>query len=188
MRINVFEGARRIAKLMALVAVFVYVGYAYMSSPYVPVHYLVKWPGDVPMRVERCTPDSVTEYRGSVSLKNGKEVSLDLCFEKQTSNNGQKVVFYKFDTATGKYWGNESYNTEVVKYIEAVTQSFVIPLEDEESIEARWWSKRWHGIWEATLYLIGWLAFLWAFTWTVGWIVRGFMDIPKGRDRRIPAA
>jgi len=33
-------------------------------------------------------------------------------------------------------------------------------------------------------WLISGLLFLWAFTWVTGWIVRGFMDIPKGRDHR----
>jgi hypothetical protein len=28
------------------------------------------------------------------------------------------------------------------------------------------------------------LAVLWALTWTVGWIVRGFLGIPHGQDRK----
>lgn len=37
---------------------------------------------------------------------------------------------------------------------------------------------------EGALYATGGLVFLWVFSWAVGWIVRGFMGIPKGHDRR----
>jgi hypothetical protein len=30
-----------------------------------------------------------------------------------------------------------------------------------------------------------WLVTLGAFTWTVGWIVRGFMGIPRGQDETV---
>jgi len=32
--------------------------------------------------------------------------------------------------------------------------------------------------------LAGGLIFVWAFTWGVGWIVRGFMGIPRGSDQK----
>lgn len=35
---------------------------------------------------------------------------------------------------------------------------------------------------------LGGLAFIWVFTWGVGWIVRGFMGIPRGQDKKPPAA
>lgn len=28
------------------------------------------------------------------------------------------------------------------------------------------------------------LASLWAFTWIIGWIMRGFMGVPRGKDRK----
>lgn len=28
------------------------------------------------------------------------------------------------------------------------------------------------------------LAFLWALTWALGWIVRGFLGIPQGQDQK----
>ncbi len=29
-----------------------------------------------------------------------------------------------------------------------------------------------------------WLAFLYGFSWTVGWILRGFLGIPRGQDHK----
>jgi hypothetical protein len=36
-------------------------------------------------------------------------------------------------------------------------------------------------------FLVGGLAFIWAFTWVVGWIARGFMSIPLGQDSKLVA-
>ncbi|TFH11899.1 MAG: hypothetical protein E4H07_04000 [Nitrosomonadales bacterium] len=33
-------------------------------------------------------------------------------------------------------------------------------------------------------YVIGGSLFILAFTWTIGWIVRGFNGIPKGQDKK----
>ncbi len=48
--------------------------------------------------------------------------------------------------------------------------------------EAAHYSLAYYG--EGALYALGGLIFLWGFSWAVGWIVRGFMGIPKGHDRR----
>lgn len=40
---------------------------------------------------------------------------------------------------------------------------------------------------QGALIAIGGLVFLWGFSWAVGWIVRGFMGIPRGHDRRSDA-
>lgn len=36
----------------------------------------------------------------------------------------------------------------------------------------------------AFLWCLASLGFLWGFTWTAGWVARGFMGIPRGRDSR----
>ena len=37
---------------------------------------------------------------------------------------------------------------------------------------------------EAYLMVIGFLLFIWGFTWATGFIVRGFMGIPRGQDKK----
>lgn len=248
---NVFEGARRIAKLVALIGVLVYGIAVFTNSPYVPVWYAVNWPGETPVLLKelRCA-DSVTESRDGVPTRSGKEISLTMCFVKQVASDGSKLVFYEKmpleefkieeqreltieqkralanakvrlglqeKSSTGsssaidlsripteellamrrrlaeletkakgknRYWGNESYSPEVSEYTKRTINAFVIPPTDEDWIERQWWSKRLKGIWEATLGLLGGLAFLWGLSWAVGWIVRGFMGIPRGHDRR----
>lgn len=205
MAINMFEGARRIAKLVAGVGVLWYCGYVLMESPHVTIWYSVGWPGDAPILVkERTCPESKMDYRSYVPTSSGKKVSLDFCFIKQIASDGSKVVFYKRDDTVPdlsklsteelkarakskeerRYWGNSDYSTEVTDYTNRTINAFVIPKADEAWIESQWWSARWMDIRDATLGLLGGLATLWAFTWATGWIVRGFMGIPRGQDRR----
>ena len=48
----------------------------------------------------------------------------------------------------------------------------------------QWWSEKWENIWEGALTLIGGLTVLWVLSWFIGWIVRGFLGIPMGQDRK----
>ena len=40
-------------------------------------------------------------------------------------------------------------------------------------------------LWERAQNLAIWLLVVGAFTWTTGWIVRGFMGIPRGQDQKV---
>jgi len=63
-------------------------------------------------------------------------------------------------------------------------ESFKIPEADESYITRLEWIQT---LKQAGQYLLGLMASLagfWAFTWAVGWIVRGFMGIPRGSDQK----
>lgn len=104
-------------------------------QPYVPISYSIAWPGAKPV-LGPCGSDAQTEYRGDVRTSSGKEVSLILCFERQLASNGQKLIFYKYDVASKKALGNESYSSEVKEYTKRTINAFVIPKADEAKIES----------------------------------------------------
>ena len=68
-------------------------------------------------------------------------------------------------------------------YTKNVAGSFKLSKSDEDWIDGKVWSARWKGIKEGSLWIIGGVAFLYIFSWCVGWIVRGFAGIPVGQDR-----
>jgi hypothetical protein len=82
-------------------------------------------------------------------------------------------------------WDNR-YSSQVTEYMERVRRSFALPEVDEAWIDEKWWLVRKTELKTAASYSVAGLASLWGFTWAVGWIVRGFMGIPKGSDRRLP--
>jgi hypothetical protein len=61
----------------------------------------------------------------------------------------------------------------------------VLPKADEEWADTEWWSERLKSMQQGLLFLAGGWVFLWTLTWVIGWIVRGFLGIPMGQDRRV---
>lgn len=192
MRINIFEGARRITRLLMLITVVVYIGSIVVAlvNARVQVTYLVTLPHLAPAAVSRCEQDDPTETRWSVPTKTAGEVSVLFCFAR-LDFGGRRLVAYKSDESTRQAWGDEPYSSEVRDYMQHTASSFTIPIADEKRIKEMWWPERFtqmkravvDGVVPAALVLI----FVWAFSWAIGWIVRGFVGIPRGQDFRSSA-
>ena len=149
MKINIFEGARRIVKLIMLLSVFwyvVYVGIVVMGFPYVNISYLIKSPGHMPNRLEAdCESDNLRRHKYGVPLKNGNNVLLILCFETKSikDSNGEMhddVVDFQIDQTTGRTWFNDKSSPDVSAYTERTINTFVIPAADEKWVESKRWS------------------------------------------------
>lgn len=156
-----FEGARRIAKL---IAVFIVAGFAiaifadssrqvYLKNPY-----LISEAGGAPVLGIDCMEGAKSESVEITSRK-GVRVHVSLCLLYAAS---QRATFDDL--------------------------FFKIPEADEEMINSLWWSQT---LKNASLYLLGMIASLvglWAFTWTVGWIVRGFVGGERSGEGKIDDA
>ena len=55
----------------------------------------------------------------------------------------------------------------------------------EEAKDGQWLPQLLKDLGQKVLGTISGLLFLWAFTWVIGWVVRGFMGIPKGQDKKL---
>lgn len=267
MAINVFEGARRITKLLAALWVGGWVIAAFSISPSVDVTYKVATPGAAPIRItEECPPDSTTDHVYDKVTRRGTKTVVTLCFPKVTANmKPQANPFDQFDAVDAKKDANpfDQFDNaqqapqdemkagkiqetgkpkprfsvaEALEEIKAeemkagkVTESlvtfkikapdgsiltvkapdgateeqaiefaastwkpqlplkdaFVLPQSDEKWIDGQWWTLFMKEIGLGALGAVSGLLFLLAFTLTVGWIVRGFMGIPRGRDHRV---
>lgn len=195
MATNSFEGARRIAKLVAALWILGWIVAAFTSSSSVwGVTYQIAGPGAVPIRVESgCdTADDASESLSRTTSK-GTYVALTLCFKHSVFDDGRKLIPYLLDKGTYddileskivKVRGNEKYSTDVLNYTRSVASSFKLSKSDEEWIDAQGWSVRLKEFGWGALWVIGGLVFIWGFSLAVGWIVRGFRGIPQGQDRR----
>ncbi len=54
----------------------------------------------------------------------------------------------------------------------------------KEARDGQWLLQLLKDLGQKVLGVISGLLFLWAFTWVIGWIVRGFMGIPRGQDKK----
>jgi hypothetical protein len=179
MAINVFEGARRLMAVALVLILIVGMAAVYNSSPYLSRYYLVNFAGS-PTAVDSCPAGSDLEYTSA--QVDGNSVSIELCFPGFVTEEGRSVIGY-VDSA-GQVLGNDRYSPAVDAYVENKKDGFTIPPAHvghlRELLSAARQKER--------LLIIGvTLAAMFAF-WLAcvifGWIVRGFLGIPSGADRK----
>jgi hypothetical protein len=185
-RINVFEGARRVALLLAALWVIGVVVIGYADEPRVHLSYLVLSPHGTPKSnfdgTTSCSADDRQEYK---SLRTAKGTSLwvTICFKSLQFPKGEMLVPYK-ENRDGTMWGAGKYSREVSSYTESYASEFRLPAVDEGWADGRYWPERWEQAKISGAWLVGGVFALWLFTAVAGWIVRGFAGIPMGMDRR----
>jgi hypothetical protein len=66
-----------------------------------------------------------------------------------------------------------------------VHSAFKIRKEDEARLNAKWWETWRSAYGQGLAAMLGGLIALWIFTLAMGWIVRGFLGIPRGMDSKM---
>ena len=183
MKVNVFEGFRRISWFLQFAIVGGAALYGVLSDPYVRVTFATTGPEKPFLLTEGpCAYPSRSEYL-TVPMSS-REASITLCFEAITLKSGTKLIPYSSGNPP-KYFGSEyPYGAEIDDYVKARAAQFAVSPDDEAKIESQFRAKQW-GQWKDAALTAGggWLA-LYLFTALMGWIVRGFMGIPGGKDSR----
>lgn len=191
MRINFFEGARRIALLTAAlwsIGVVAYNVSEWERDTRVKLVFAVRSP-DLP--ATRTTPSSTyldcefsdAEESRELVTPSGTPLTAWLCFKASRFKNGEMLVPYK-DNRDGTWLGARRWSSDVKAYTKEVAGSFRLSKDDQEWADTQLWPTRWRKLGEVTSLLLGGLLAIWAFTAIVGWIVRGFIGIPRGKDFR----
>lgn len=114
MRVNLFEGFRRIFWLLLIAWLATVAWITYESSPYVSMTFSVYGPGSIPTRYySPCGPNDATDYRRMFSTL-GKSVGVNFCFLAHKANDGRMLVPVKVD---GDMWMmNDKFSAEVSNY------------------------------------------------------------------------
>lgn len=190
-RVNVFEGARRIALLLAALVTVCTILIATQYSPYVVANFDVTGPQRPPSRTDEECDGASRSKLISTEASTGESISATLCFRVMSfpSADGgppNLLVPYKLDS-DGMMWGNTPYSAVVEAYVESTALNFRLSREDEvwlRNEERRLTLENWKDV--GIGLLIG-LGIYWALILAIGWIVRGFMGIPMGQDKRVRA-
>lgn len=260
MKLNVFEGARRIGLAFGGIWVIGCLAYAVFATPYASVTYALEWPGEAATKVESCAKEDATES-AAVKTSKGDSVGVMLCLTAHKATDGRllvpfsvrysesnspptatlkevegnpfagdknSIVWDRGTTAgrdlsaelfggwpsktapvpapkaplrtadkssearpwdkdiivTPEYIMNERYSSEVIKYGREVAAHFSLSPDGMKDAEQAVWDARIKQWKDALQFAFGGVAFLWAAVTGIGWIVRGFMGIPRGKDTR----
>lgn len=183
MRINVFEGSRRIAILVASLYALG-VGVYYLGNvPKVRIAYQIDHPGDIPKPLvnDSCTykDASKSQIRATPT---GVKYEITLCFKPRKFESGEYIP-YKIEGDS--IWGESEFSEEVTTYTARVMADFKSSERAIEEVESRVWPTRKKHFQEGLIVVLVGLGVFWIFVATVGWIVRGFLGIPRGHDSRV---
>lgn len=195
MKINIFEGARRLTKLIAVIWVLCMSFYAFKEfteKGYVRAYFRVDLPDGVPVRMpeqEHCDENDANEYLSSPYTSKDAKISVTLCFKPQQPKIVDKIPegFFYLDELPAKQQ-QALYEREAAQQQakqKKIAANFKLSKVDEEWADGVAWSKRWKNTKNGAAVSIGGLAFLWILSWCVGWIVRGFAGIPSGQDFKL---
>ncbi len=183
MRVNVFEGARRIALLFGGLWVAGCIGYAVIDKPLYQVHYAVDWVKR-PVLVDDCGNDDAKQFV-EVKAQDGSDVPVIICFVASRASDGRMLVPYAADPSkTGWLRMDGRYSEEVREYTRQYASTFILPDDGLAAAKDKKWDANVEHFKVAIQFLVAGIAFGWAFTAAFGWIVRGFMGIPRGKDAR----
>ena len=138
MRINVFEGARRILRLVQALWVIGAFVVAWITAPYVHTAYVTAGPDKPFVRSPAgfyCGSSSATEYEYRTTPK-GTYVSAALCFQASNHDN-RLLVPYK--VADGQYYGNDYLSSDVTNYTSQRARHFTLPEADIAYFDEQQW-------------------------------------------------
>lgn len=85
---------------------------------------------------------------------------------------------------SGQWWGGKKDTPEVIEYTERVAKSFRLSAQDDVWVKDQYRRERLDQFIEAGKWLVVGLLVFWMATFVIGWIVRGFLGIPSGFDRK----
>jgi len=171
MRFNVFSGARRLGGLCCLASCFAVLVATYQDRQKVTVMH--NGSGGQPTVIERC--GYVDRY--SITLTGASGIPLEHCFYSRYRDGVEYVAL-----APGLDGVSVTSNdTQVITtYINGLAVSPAL----KESISSEHWrltaSWVWELIWRPVACAVAWLVAMAC----IGWVVRGFMGIPTGKDER----
>lgn len=181
---NVFEGCRRLALLAGILTAAGTLFALVNSEPYLSVSYTkVLSVASFQRMTTPCPSASATRYFTTTS-KSGSRVSIDLCLPPMAfGNDARQLIPYRVDEKN-MVWGAEPYSSEVSNYEKELEAQFALPGQDDDWLEQQLSHRYWKSLGEGIAYLVLGLSVFAAAVHAVGWIARGFMGIPRGKDRK----
>jgi hypothetical protein len=183
-KFNIFEGCRRIVYLILLA---VLIGFIWNTATYEPRFHATYIKRSPTARFELakedfyCSAFNDGQEQLKIKAPSGVEVSITLCFPAIDYEGGQKLVPYM--PSERGIWGGVPSSPEVQQYISDQVKSFDLPASDFDIIASPW-KKRLDDAW-SNLKVSAVVSFaVLIFSFALGWIARGFMNVPIGKDFR----
>jgi hypothetical protein len=184
MKINVFSGARRLAFLIAFVGIITAIILVFNSEPSIYYNYRIAYFGADRVLSDECRIGIDGAKYLDFNNKDGTSFHVRLCFAASRANDGRMLVPYA--ERDGQTWMNSAYSDEVQRHMDMYA-SFIFKLKpsDFEKAQSDYSSEKFWLRAKGIGYIALGAILFWFFVSCAGWVVRGFLEIPRGHDYRI---
>lgn len=176
MRINVFEGARRISAVLLAAWTIAICLYGYSHLPrHANITLVIDAPGGTPyLDDQECHPDDA-KFFPYITLDTGRYVSIVACLRSYPVSNGLRYVPYGY-ADDGSLLMDQRFSRTVKAYATQLENAFPITETDRTEATKRWMKSASETGKDIILawflgVLIGWIAIK-----VIGWIARGFLE------------
>jgi hypothetical protein len=132
---------------------------------------------------ECSTPEGAVEYR-TYSLEDGKSIQLTLCFKAMQFPNGSMLVPFKVED-DGRLMGNDSSSPDVTEYTRDRAKHFVLSGNNQQAALKEWRKKDWQQDIRNLAITGGGCVLIMLISTVIGWVVRGFLQVPRGYFRPV---
>jgi hypothetical protein len=183
MAVNIFRGARRIALVAGILATAATVGVLISDRPFLTARYSLALPDEPFTRTDETCPEQGGVVYLTALTPQRRSVSVTVCLLPMAFGKDSALLIpYRIDK-DGTIWGAAPYSRELTRYERAVEERFRLAKDHGDDLDRESARRRKSDLLKGLVYLVLGLATYWAIVWTVGWIVRGFLGIPRGKDR-----
>lgn len=187
MQLNGFSAGRRLAAVIALGFVAgVAVSY-YLTQPSVTLTYIIApdfvHPAEI-LALPNEKPCDSQNLAKDVPIKTSGDhvATAQLCYLYGDPFETGAGILYRVQKGPWKIASSQS--PEVVKFVEDTAAAFGISTKDATKAEQQYQKKLVEARYSHLKVLLSGLVALWLFVVSVGWISRGLLDVPRGKDRR----
>ena len=185
MQINIFSGGRRIALVVGFIIACLAALFAFLiNGTHAPTTLIYAIEMKQPIkRATGCSYNDDSERTSIGTVYGLFDVDVIFCFRSITLKGEQYIPYLD---SSGAWLAGRSYSDEVSNYERGFIKQFEIPETDRAEATA---DSRDNAHW---VFLYSVLAFtgtavtVWIVTCILGWIVRGFLSVPRGEDFRPP--
>jgi hypothetical protein len=155
----------------------------FQQEPYISYQYRIADFGADPVQSDECSIG--TDGTKYLDYKNndGTTFHVRLCFAASRAKDGRMLVPYT--ERDGQTWMNSSFSDEVLRYMDIYT-SFIFKLKPADFTKAQndySSEKFWFRVKGIGYVILGTVLF-WLSVSCIGWVMRGFLGIPNGSDKR----
>lgn len=184
---NLFEGSRRIAKIIGGVIIAGSLFALFQQKPYIVLNYKSLPFGDfVESTSDECRIGIDGIQRETYLTDKGNSFQIAYCFVAMKADNGATLVPYKLEGKSLLL--DEPYSQGVQQHMREFVAKRRPSTKDFAKVDGEYGSEMTQLWLKGVGALLGGLLFYWLIVWSIGWVMRGFMGIPRGQDYRISPA